>query len=328
MATANKKIVVGPISIEYLTMTPSMAKDILEKNQNRSLRVKRVREYSTALKNSEWQFNGDTIVIDKNDILRDGQHRLEACVSSGVEFDVILVRGVEPKSQTTMDSGSKRTISDTLELAGYDEPQQLAAALALLYYWETQGTLFRHADGALTANKAVAAAQRHPDIYKFIKLVKSDKLHTAPAPSSFIVALYLCHRGAKNLGEDAERRFNNFTVGMIQGLGLDTAFDPRLQLRNRFQKMKEGEPGRDSLVAASVSWLTIRAWEYYFEEMEVTKFQIGSRADFTFAKHENWRDIPGDKLRFSLANEETLRAAGRLKAPKTAKSERKLKAVK
>jgi hypothetical protein len=327
MTNNNTKISLDDgIVIEYLVITPTMAKSILEKNVNRSLRPGRVKEYSDAMKAGQWQFNGDTIRLDRNDVLRDGQHRLEACIVANRSFPAVLITGLPPQTQSTMDTGSRRSIADTLKLAGEDHAVLLASVLNLVNFWETSGIMARQSFGALTANNAVDMVRRHEDIRYIVKKVAADKLHVIPSPSSFATAAYIIFESVK--GDEAKRkRFDDFINGVMNGFGISGAFDPRAQLRNRFARIQQGTPGRDNEIAASVAWLTIRAWDSWVKDEEVTKLQIGGAIDFSFNKPEHWRTIPNDKIRFSRASNELRAKFGLpvegIKKPITARSKAK-----
>lgn len=104
------------VSIERIT--PSVAQSMLGANtHNRN--ANRFEAISKALKNGEWSLNGASIVFSDDGVLLDGQHRLMACVKTGIAFDTIVVRGIGQRQQMTMDVGTKRKVADFLKLDGY-----------------------------------------------------------------------------------------------------------------------------------------------------------------------------------------------------------------
>ena len=69
----------GNGNAKIVDITPEMAREYLEKNShNRRLSERSVRNLATAIKNGEWQVNGEAIKVDKEGNLLDGQHRLSA----------------------------------------------------------------------------------------------------------------------------------------------------------------------------------------------------------------------------------------------------------
>lgn len=112
------------VSIERIT--PAVARRMLESNvHNRD--IKRFESVSKALTSGEWALNGATIVFSDDGILLDGQHRLHACVKTGVPFDTIVVRGVGMREQMTMDVGTRRKIGDFLKMDGYKDANAIAS---------------------------------------------------------------------------------------------------------------------------------------------------------------------------------------------------------
>lgn len=126
------------VSVTIERITPSVAAKMLETNtHNRSLN--RFESVSKALENGEWSLNGATIVFSEDGVLLDGQHRLIACVRTGVPFDTIVVRGIGQRQQMTMDVGTKRKVADFLKLDGYTDSALLASIGNGIYRADTLG---------------------------------------------------------------------------------------------------------------------------------------------------------------------------------------------
>jgi hypothetical protein len=118
----------GHITVEVIT--PQLAKDYLAKNiDNRTISLRKVREYATFMKEGRWLFNGDTISFGESGRLINGQHRLLACIESGASFQVIVVREVptEDCAFGTIDRNYTRTAGQILGAQGYKDANRLAA---------------------------------------------------------------------------------------------------------------------------------------------------------------------------------------------------------
>ncbi len=101
-------------------VTPRVAEEMLKRNvNNRTLSKKRVSMYVNDILCGTWQLNGETIVIDANGNLKDGQHRLHAILRAGKSVETVVVRGVDPTT-SLYDRGRTRTASDILKFSGYD----------------------------------------------------------------------------------------------------------------------------------------------------------------------------------------------------------------
>jgi len=118
------------VQTSIVTITPEMAKQFLEKNVgNRNVAVEHVRRLSRMMSDGSFLFNGDAIRIDSDGNVLDGQHRLLACVKSGVPFKTILIVGLPRVVFATIDQQSKRTAANTLYVAGEKSCKDLAATL-------------------------------------------------------------------------------------------------------------------------------------------------------------------------------------------------------
>lgn len=118
------------VSIERIT--PSVARSMLGTNtHNRD--TNRFETISKALKNGEWSLNGASVIFSDDGVLLDGQHRLMACVKTGIAFDTIVVRGIGKQQQMTMDVGTKRKVADFLKLDGYPDPGLVASIGNAIY---------------------------------------------------------------------------------------------------------------------------------------------------------------------------------------------------
>lgn len=87
--------------------------------------------YARDMKAGRWDLNGESVKIARDGTVPDGQHRLYACIEAGVPFPSVVVTGVEPRSQDTIDIGIGRKLADQLAIA--NEPN--AVVLASVTRW-------------------------------------------------------------------------------------------------------------------------------------------------------------------------------------------------
>lgn len=109
------------IETKIVNVTPDIAKDIIENHNsnNRSIKKSRVELYAQQMARGEWELNGESIVIDDNGDLKDGQHRLLAVIKSGKTIQMNFVTGVSSRCEI-YDRGSGRTIRDIISI-NYNE---------------------------------------------------------------------------------------------------------------------------------------------------------------------------------------------------------------
>lgn len=108
------------------TITPKMAEAYLGFNtQNRKPNNGTIRRYATDMKSGNWKLNGQPIIFDRNNILKDGQNRLMACITANTPFVSVVVRGVEVDTFDSIDTGHKRNMADMFEAANIPNAREL-----------------------------------------------------------------------------------------------------------------------------------------------------------------------------------------------------------
>lgn len=140
---ANGQVVKPNVRIE--TVTPERAeKMLLEANvRNRDIRESRVVHLAENIKREEWTLSTDCLGFDLDGVLLNGQHRLAACVASGMPIEVGIFRNLPRKSQDIMDDTLRRGLGDALKLRGEVDVFRLAAGIgwyARIIYAEMTGT--------------------------------------------------------------------------------------------------------------------------------------------------------------------------------------------
>jgi hypothetical protein len=110
-------------------ITPEIASRLLSRNHSaqRNVSVAHVTNLSNQMKGGLWKTNGESIIIDHQGNIIDGQHRLRAIVMSGVTVEFLIVRGVDPECFTTIDGGMKRTCGQIFTIAGVSDGNNFAA---------------------------------------------------------------------------------------------------------------------------------------------------------------------------------------------------------
>ena len=117
--------------VEVVRMTPDMARDILKKNiNNRNIKRDRVNLYASDMEKGRWQLNGESIVIDTDGNLKDGQHRLMAVVKSQCTVPMVVVTGVDTDCNI-YDRGSGRSVKDIMTITMEDKWKQSNHIIAI-----------------------------------------------------------------------------------------------------------------------------------------------------------------------------------------------------
>lgn len=134
------------IKTEIRTVTPEWARQMLEeldaqvaagKFRQRGVSDRRVAKYAADMKAGNWALNGESIIIDENGHLLNGQHRLHAVVKSGVSVKMLVVYNVPEmisdklKTIDTVDTGYARSVACQLRIDGHMYGIVLGAAAKL-----------------------------------------------------------------------------------------------------------------------------------------------------------------------------------------------------
>lgn len=113
---------------QIVRVTPEVAINYLKSNKkNRGVDKRKVEFYSSQMKNGEWKENGESIIFDTKGILKDGQHRLLAVISSKKSFLFPIITGVSSDVMPTIDTGKNRSLADILTLNNFKYATTIAA---------------------------------------------------------------------------------------------------------------------------------------------------------------------------------------------------------
>jgi hypothetical protein len=242
------------------TITPERAENLLAKAKGfmdqhglrqRTMKPSKVAEYARAMQTSEWQLNGEAVILDKHGIVKDGQHRLKACVQAKVQFETVVVQGVEPEVFRTIDTGSGRSASDVLTISGYKNTSTLASALQYLAQYLHNGNRITEWESRNRARPTKAQLldllERHPRVSDFCAKVHAARI---VCPMGLAAMLwYVMDQKDPLLAE-------TFWDSLFKGEGLQRG-DPMLALRQRLIRDRTQRP---TPLVSSTAELIVRTW--------------------------------------------------------------------
>ena len=115
------------------TITPKYAKELLEKNTiNRKHTKGNVQFIIDAIIEGRFKWNGETIIISDKGNVMNGQHRLMACVATGISIDVEIVYNVPEEVMSTIDTGKPRTGADVLSMHDVPHSSPVSTMIKLI----------------------------------------------------------------------------------------------------------------------------------------------------------------------------------------------------
>lgn len=239
------------MKIEVIDITPALAAELLKANsKNRNMNAKTVATYARDMSSGNWLANGEAIKVSDEGIVLDGQHRLQACVASGITlYRTILVTGLDPETQDTMDAGRKRTTADSFKISGLGNVNILASVARRVWMWDRGNYKFASTESPTTSELKEV-------LVKYPSLVRSAEVgartnHSFNAANA--TAAGVAHHLFAHLDEGTAAEF---FAQVATGARLDEG-DPILTLRNRLMR----EKARPYPLTATLSLaFFIRSW--------------------------------------------------------------------
>lgn len=121
------------VETRVFNMTPDFCRELLGRNpNNRRIDKRMVAQYARDIEAEQWQLNGETICIDWDGNLINGQHRCLAGVRANKNFETILITGLPPAAKDTIDGGKKRSYSDRLMIREFKNCKAVASNLSFM----------------------------------------------------------------------------------------------------------------------------------------------------------------------------------------------------
>jgi hypothetical protein len=265
--------------VELVRITPERAREILTGNtHNRKIRHGYVARLADAIRRGEWELNGEPIQIGDDGTLLNGQHRLLAIVQAGVPVDVVAVIHLPISSQDTIDTGSRRRLSDVLALRGEVDANNLAAALTLLHRYRIGARMDNSGQTAPTPHQALELLEREPHLRASVKVGRKVNRETG---MSATVATVLYHLFLELDERDAEEFFR---LLVAEG---DLATDsPIWRLKAILRRVREDPNYRPTVYTMCA--MTIKAFNAWRQgrPMSVLAFRPGGASPEPFPKIE------------------------------------------
>ncbi len=253
-------------------MDPQMAAEILRYNEgNRKLDRSTVELYAGAMKRGEWKLSHQGVAIDDRGNLLDGQHRLAAVVRSGVSVPMLVVRGVDRDSFSVVDTGKRRSASDSLKIIGAADVLNLAASLRYLCLYDTLpgDVAWTGPKARLTNDQVLELHEQHPGMLDCVRRARPVAGAIGIITSACAAAIYVTRRAASDMDQ------SEWFAGVISGANLDEE-DPRLRFRNFFINGR-AQGGRRRMDAREHVAIYIKAWNDWVkgEKRQYLSFRKG-----------------------------------------------------
>lgn len=245
---------------ELETITPSLAKQMLDGNKNnRPLMNNLVQFYTKQMQTGRWQLNGDTIRLDKNGYVLDGQHRLSACVASGVPLTTYVLRGLDKDVFKTIDCGKGRSPADFLHIEGFGKKgvnlKTLAASAKVVLAFNKETGEYFQDKMRMSPTELICFIDNHTGLINSVLMGQNFKGISSPAVLGGLHYVFSIVNPEKA---------NEFFDGLLSGEGLSKS-NPILTVRNRLLTVRKQSGGAGGSFQRMIIAYLVQAFVSYIK---------------------------------------------------------------
>jgi hypothetical protein len=260
------------VKISVETITPEIAKQMLTANGgNRAVSQANIKKIVRSMVAGDFVLNGDAIRVDVNGDILDGQHRLIACVESGVAFETVVIRGLDRAVFRTIDQGKTRRAADILSCMNEANTTRLAATLRLIDSY-MKGTIDSGRRSMVDSYKIIELLEKHPDARRSVVIV-GKRLRGLIADSVAAACHYLFSMQDGELADSVIEQLQS-------GRGMDDD-SPVFLLR---EKLVANLASKSKLPEVHKMALVIKAWNLMRDGKTVRQLRFCDDESFPLVK--------------------------------------------
>ena len=271
------KRVRSKLTLDVMMVTPEQAAQWLARNKgNRPLGAPTIERYSAYILGAEWCVNGEPVILDDDENLLDGQHRLQAVVGTGVAVPMLVVYGVPADVFPTLNTGKTRCLADVLAITGNQNQRTLAGAIRMVWH-HRNNTLASVRHGGKVSHMALAEfLAEHPRLEDSVAFVSGRCKRGVHPPAALAFLHY-------EMGQKHPEECREFFTRMLSQEGI-----PPGSVESRLNQWVHDNPAITSTQVGLVLYLAIwiKAWNFRLRGTAVT------------ANHLTWR--PGNNEAFPV----------------------------
>jgi hypothetical protein len=253
-------------SVFITTITPGKAQAMLANMDNpRGLSRRIVKRYAADMAAGKWYVSNDALAFDAQGRLRNGQHRLHACIMSGTPFEAVVHHGMSEGAIKNLDQGMRRNFYQILSARGMPNSKSVAAVIRLCWRWERG--LLRHSSGeAPTLEQCDAWLAENPGVGAAVEMARSwsTSRFAVSAMGAFAYRLLVIDPGQASVFGDGIRTGAELPAG-----------SPILTLRNR---MASGTANQDRPLQLAIMIKGWNAWVLGEAPTKLIWFRGGAQA--------------------------------------------------
>lgn len=250
-------------STEIVTLTPVLAQILLEHNPiNRPIRKFTNAKINNEIVSGRWKLNGESIVVSREGLLLNGQHRCLNVVTTGVSIPIGIWFGIEEDARYTIDTGSGKTARDFLAMKDYRDAAVMSSAIGNYIQYRKIGRL-DHSANKPTATEIVEMAGRLRGFDESVSITAGAQKAKLASRAILSFCHYVFWRKSHRDTADL------FMRKLIDGTGLQHG-DPIFYCMHRLRGAQRG------VTANAKSDLLFRTWNAWRKGDPVSNMRIGS----------------------------------------------------
>lgn len=246
------------------------AVELLKRNtHNRPPKTLAIETFRNEMASGRWIFNGQPISFDSNGVMSDGQNRMLALAGlagTPVTIELLIVAGLEPHAQLTMDQGTRRSPSDQMNLADIRVDKTAAASVRIIMTWRRKLLFVEKTKATASAAEMIAWANEHPEMIARIHEASEHGWRGIKMRASLSLAIGSV---LMSVDHDAAVEFMN-TVKSGWNIGPTS---PIAALRARLDYMYDRSNNVKSATDRELIALCVYAWNAWRDGRELTKLQ-------------------------------------------------------
>ena len=231
-------------------VTPQIAGWLLNLNTgNRRVLKANVERFQAILHAKRWQNTGEPIIVSREGVLNDGQHRLLAIKATGSTVEVDIRLGVTREAFYVTGFGKRRSTADVLGVEGYSNTSCQASIARLIRAYDA-GQMGSLKHTTLEPEEALRIIETDDNIAHVAARIQRFASFPPCRCGGFGFPLVLAARKLP-----MERIFE-FAALVVSGLAQDSG-SPTYRLH---QKLADMRVQRERISQVDLAALTIRAW--------------------------------------------------------------------
>lgn len=251
-----------PLHVAVETISPDTAHLMLSSMENlRRLRPTVAERYAVDMRNGDWAVGTSAILVDMMGRVRDGQHRLQACILADTPFETVVIRGVDDDAVHNVDRGLVRQYQDVLAGRGVANPSAVQASVTLGWRWDS-GLIENMRSARPTFSQSDQWFAAHPEIAEHVAVAQGWRRVTGGIPSVLSCFRHRIHQ----IDPEAADLFGE---GLLTGANLDVD-DPVRRLRDRMMSDRNVAHRRSSGESQLIELATMcKAWNLFMTGQSV-----------------------------------------------------------